>query len=109
MWGSMGGHVEFGETPIEAVKREAKEELDIEIGDLKFLTCTNLIKGEKHYLDIMFTAELVSGVPTIMEPDKIETIGWYPLDQLPSPLFEPIKIALEAVRTGQSYFEIGTP
>ena len=30
-WGSMGGHVEFGESPIEASKREAFEELGIKL------------------------------------------------------------------------------
>jgi len=75
MWGSMGGHVEFGETPIETVKREAREELGIEIGNIKFVTCANLIREGKHYIDISFTAEIISGEPTIMEPHAIESIG----------------------------------
>ena len=32
-WGSAGGHVEFGETPAEAVKREAREELGPGVAD----------------------------------------------------------------------------
>lgn len=105
-WGSMGGHVEFGESPIEAVKREAKEELGIEIGNVKFAICLNMIKEGKHYLDISFTAEIVSGEPTIQEPDKIEAIGWYSLDDLPSPLFPPVAAVLEAIKTGKNYFEV---
>ena len=92
MWGTMGGHVEFGESPIEAVKREAREELGIEIGNLN--------------IDVSFTGELVSGEPAICEPDKIESIGWYPLSDLPQPLFDPVRIVLESLKTGRSYFEV---
>ncbi|EKD56432.1 MAG: MutT/NUDIX family protein [uncultured bacterium] len=106
MWGSFGGHVKFGETPIEAAKREAKEELGIEIDNFTFISCANLIKGDKHFLDISFMAEIISGKPTIQEPHRIEEIGWYPLDDLPTPLFEPVKIVLESLKTGKRYFEI---
>lgn len=106
MWGSMGGHVEFGETPREAVIREAKEELGVEIGKVEFAMCMNMIKGEKHYLDVSFTAEIVSGEPTIQEPDKIESLGWYLLDNLPSPLFPPVAAVLEAKKTEKRYFEV---
>lgn len=106
-WGSMGGHVEFGESPIETVKREAREELGVEIGNLQFATLTNMLKEGKHYLDISFTAEIISGEPTIQEPERIEAIGWYAIDNLPSPLFEPVKVVFEALKTGKNYFEIG--
>lgn len=105
-WGSMGGHVEFGESPIEASMREAREELGIEIGNFTFVTCMNMIKEGKHYIDISFTAEIISGEPTIQEPDKIAEIGWFPLDNLPSPLFEPVRVVLEALKTGERYFEV---
>lgn len=106
MWGSMGGHVEFGESPIDAVKREAKEELGIEIGKIEFAMCMNMIREEKHYVDISFTAEIISGEPSIQEIDKIEEIGWYSLDNLPSPLFPPVEAVLNAIKTGKKYFEV---
>jgi len=105
-YGSLGGHVEFGETPVEAVKREALEELGIEIGNVKFATCTNMMKYGKHYVDISFTAEILNGEPTICEPDKIAHVGWYDLDNLPEPLFEPVRIVLDAIKNKQTYFEI---
>ena len=104
-WGSIGGHVEFGETPMEAVRREAEEELWVKIRNLQFVSCLNMITGGKHYLDISFTAEIESGEPSIMEMEKIEEIGWYSLDALPSPLFEPVRAVLEGLKTGQQYFE----
>jgi len=106
MWGSMGGHVDFGESPIDAVKREAMEELGIEIGNIEFAMCMNMIKDGKHYLDVSFTAKIVAGKPQICEPDKIEEIGWFSLDQLPSPLFPPVQAVLDAIKSDKKYFEV---
>lgn len=105
-WGSMGGHVEFGETPIEAAIREAKEELGIKIGNLKFVCCINEYFKEKQYVDVIFLADIISGRPRIMESHKISKIGWFPLDDLPEPLFAPIRITLQNLKTGQQYFEM---
>ncbi len=105
-WGSAGGHVEFGETPAEAVKREARKELGIEIGNLKFVSCANLLKEGRHYIDISFTADIISGEPTILEPEFAEDLQWFSLDKLPEPLFEPVRIVLDSLKTGQAYFEM---
>ncbi len=104
-WGSLGGHVEFGESPMEACRREAREELGIEIGNIRFAACMNMICEGKHYVDVSFTAEIVSGEPAVMDSDRISEIGWYPLDDLPEPLFEPVRVVLDALKTGQQYFE----
>lgn len=106
MWGSVGGHVEFGETPAEAAIREAKEELGIEVGNVQFAMCMNILQEGKHYVDISFTADILSGIPSIQEPDKIESIGWFPLDNLPSPLFFPVATVIESIKTGKRYFEV---
>jgi len=105
-YGSLGGHLEFGETPVEAVKREAREELGIEVDHIEFVSCTSLKKEGKQYIDISFTARIASGEPAIMEPDRIESLGWYDLDALPAPLFEPVAVVLEALKTGKRYFEV---
>ena len=105
-YGTVGGHVELNEHPTEAAIREAKEELDIEIGNLHFLDCASIIKYGKHYIDISFTAEIISGKPKIMEPDKLESVDWYSLDNLPGPIFEPIKAVIDAYKTKMNYFEI---
>ncbi len=104
-YGSLGGHVEFGESPVECVKREALEELGIEIGNIKFVSCVNMVKYGKHYVDLSFTAEILSGEPTVMEPERIECIGWFPVDDLPEPLFEPVRAVFEALKNGVAYSE----
>lgn len=105
-WDCGGGSMEFGESPIDTIKREAREELGIEIGRIKFIVCLNMIKDGHHFVDISFTAEIISGEPANQEPDRIETIGWFPLAELPSPLFPPVQAVFDAIKTGERYFEI---
>lgn len=88
------------------MQREALEELDITLKDIEFLVCSNIRRYGKHYIDISFTAKIGSGEPKILEPDKIASVGWYGLENLPSPLFEPIITALDALKSNQRYFEI---
>jgi 8-oxo-dGTP diphosphatase len=45
-WDLIGGHVEEGETPEEALVREIKEELDIEIGNYKFYKKFECLTGD---------------------------------------------------------------
>lgn len=106
-WGSVGGHVEFGETPTQAIKREAMEEMGIELGNLQFISCFNMFFEEKHYIDVGFKSEIISGIPKI-QPDevgKFVEVKWFDLDDLPSPLFPPIEKYLEAIRSGKGYYE----
>jgi 8-oxo-dGTP diphosphatase len=54
-WGSAGGHVELGETPAQAAVREAREELGIEVGNLRFLVCLDeQWRDGKQYVDFIF-------------------------------------------------------
>ena len=82
------------------------KELGIELENIEFLDCTNLLKYGRHVVNIEFLAQIKSGQPKVMEPDKNELVQWFDLDDLPSPLFEPVKIGIEAYLKGEDYFEI---
>lgn len=88
-WCPPGGHLEFGESFEECAKKEAKEESDLDVNDLKFIGITNDIfqKEGKHYVTISMCAKKYNGDPKIMESDKADAIGWFPLNKLPTPLF----------------------
>jgi 8-oxo-dGTP diphosphatase len=47
-WDLIGGHVEEGETPEEGLKREIKEELDIEISDYSFYKKYVCLEGDAY-------------------------------------------------------------
>ena len=107
VWSKPGGAVEFGEQVENAVKREIKEELDIEIELTKFLGFTNhIIKSEnQHWVTFNYLARIIKGELKIMEPEKIAEVKWFSLNNLPANLSqttsEPIEQNLE--RAGLSH------
>lgn len=100
-----GGHMEFGETLEECAVRETREEVGIEIENVRFLCMTNILawKG-KHYIDIGMVADWKSGEPVVTEPDVRADWGWYDMDKLPSPMFANEPIYIEAYKTHKHYF-----
>lgn len=98
-----GGHLEYGESLEECAKRETLEEAGINIKNLKFFCLSNIKEYSKHYVDIGFTAEWESGEPQVLEPEKLESWGWYDLDHLPKPLFDANKRYLHALQTGENF------
>lgn len=88
-WETPGGSVEFGETLEQCVHREMMEEYGVHIEVVEqFPAADHLIPAEgQHWVATTFLANFKAGqVPKIMEPDKCDAIGWFPLDKLPSPL-----------------------
>ncbi len=57
-WSEFGGQIEEGETPEKAIKREIKEELGIELVDLKFFKKYKLQREKGIYEQFVFTASL---------------------------------------------------
>lgn len=57
-WSEFGGQIGEGETPKEAAKRELKEELGIELVDLKFFRRYNLQREKGIYEQFVFSASL---------------------------------------------------
>ena len=81
VWDLFGGHVEAGESLEEALRREAREELGVEIESSHPL-------GTVH--DPVEPAEIVvfavvawNGEPVNAAPDEHSDIGWFSLGELP--------------------------
>ena len=104
-YGLPGGHLEFGESFEACARRETREEAGIEIGNVRFLYLANLVGYEKHYAQIGIAADWVSGEPRNLEPERNDGWAWYSLDDLPAPLFRTVPWYLEALRTGQTFFD----
>jgi 8-oxo-dGTP diphosphatase len=100
-WGWIGGHLEFGESLQQCAIREAREEAGIEVGRLRLLCISSIIVEDQHWVDVEFLGEILSGEPHTAAPDELTEWAWFPIDQLPSPLFEPAELALKSYRTGR--------
>jgi len=82
-WEIPGGAVEFGETFEQAIKREIKEELDIEIEVVELLDiCDHIIPEEnQHWVSPTYICQIKKGQPKILEPHKCEAIGWFTIEE----------------------------
>jgi 8-oxo-dGTP diphosphatase len=81
-WGIPGGFLETGEQPAEALRRELREEVGLEVENLKLLT-TRAFKKPRQ-VEIVFTARAVG------DPDQlgfeIQKADWFSPDELPKGL-----------------------
>jgi 8-oxo-dGTP diphosphatase len=102
-----GGHLEYMESFADCAKRETREECGIEIENIRFqFLAKGTMYAPKHYVHIGVVADWKSGEPQVLEAEKSESWDWYPLDQLPQPLFSFCEIACRVLETGENYFDI---
>lgn len=95
-WCYPGGHLEFNESLFDCAVRETDEETGLCITNLRkgFFTEDFFITEGKHYITFFVVADWESGKPEIREPHKCTEIGWFDWNELPHPLFLPIKNAI---------------
>lgn len=88
-WAPPGGKMEFGEAFEDTARREVKEEVGLDIADVRLVGVTNDLfpADEKHFITLWLTSSYAGGEPKIMEPEKCTAIEWRTFDDLPSPLF----------------------
>ena len=97
------GHVERGETALDAAHREAAEEIAVTALDLEFVTAmqrTQHADPIDERIDFFFTARHWSGEPRIVEPLKCAELRWCPLDALPEPVVPHELQVLRGLRSG---------
>ncbi len=100
-WSTPGGHLDFGESPEVCAAREAKEEVDLNVVNIRFRAITNDVfeSDGKHYISIWMDGESLSGEPKISADYEVAELGWFTWDSLPEPLFLPF----EHLLNGNSY------
>lgn len=109
LWCMPGGHLEHGESLEEAVRREAREEAGIEIGNIRFVVLMNQLAFlPKHFVGIGFVADWQSGEPRAEEGDKMIDWTWFDPAQPPEPCYEPSRKIIECYRNdGRSFIDTG--
>lgn len=108
------GHLDGGESLREALVREAKEEVGIDIKqeDLTFEHMMHLkseIEGsnDDERMTFYFSTSSYAGVPAIMEPNKCDDLMWCRIDELPEKIIDHVEQALKKSYNKIDYSEFG--
>ncbi|WP_370409342.1 NUDIX domain-containing protein [Streptomyces fradiae] len=110
LWHALAGHCE-DEAATACLVREAQEEagLVIEPGDLELVHTVHLVDGpgERPRIQLFFRARRWEGTPELREPDKCEAWRWWDAQGLPDALVPYTRAALDGMRAGRPYTEMG--
>ena len=84
-WVLPAGHIEENETATQAVVREAKEELgiDVDVKDVAFVHIVHNLVGENKRMDLYFLIKDFKGELQNLEPSKCTDMQFFSKDTLP--------------------------
>lgn len=89
-WECGGGKLEYGEDPREAVLREVQEEYGVEGVIERELPAVSIIREHDgrstHWIGLPFLVRIPRDGVTIGDPEAIAELGWFRMDELPTPL-----------------------
>ena len=93
-WDCGAGALEFGETFEAAVAREVTEEYAAAPLSIELRGVRNVLRGDSHWVAIVFAVEVDPAAVRIGEPDKFDALDWFPPDRLPAPLHSQLAATL---------------
>ena len=98
-----GGHVEEGEDLMQAMVREAKEELLINIKeqDLKIAHVLHHYTGNR--VNFILTTNIFEGIPSVGEPEKCEKLEWFNINDLPENTTKKVKKSMQEINSNIFY------
>ncbi|MFF4583370.1 NUDIX domain-containing protein [Streptomyces sp. NPDC001373] len=106
----LAGHCEQ-ESAVACLVREAKEEagLLIDPQDIELAHVVHMVDepGAQPRIGFVFRARRWTGTPEVLEPDRCVSWGWWPADALPEPIVPYTRAAIEGIRVGRPYTELG--
>ena len=107
-WVLPAGHIEENETATQAVVREAKEELgiDVDVKDVAFVHIVHNLVGENKRMDLYFLIKDFQGELQNLEPSKCTDMQFFRKDKLPFQKIAPTTLqALQSIWTKKYYSE----
>ncbi|MFB8206422.1 NUDIX domain-containing protein [Streptomyces sp. NPDC056010] len=109
-WHVLAGHCE-AESATACLVREAYEEagLVIDPADVELVHTVHTVNrpGGRPRIGLFFRARRWEGTPELREPDKCVAWQWWNAKDLPEPLVPYARAAIEGIRAGCVYTELG--
>ncbi|MEU6814195.1 NUDIX domain-containing protein [Streptomyces sp. NPDC046860] len=109
-WHFLAGHCER-ESAVTCLVREAYEEagLVIDPADVDLAHVVHVLNGPaaRPRLQLVFRARRWQGTPRLREPDKCLEWRWWAPDGLPEKLVPYTRVAIDGIRAGRAYSELG--
>ncbi|MFF7187467.1 NUDIX domain-containing protein [Streptomyces sp. NPDC008222] len=109
-WHFLAGHCEQ-ESAVSCLVREALEEAGLVIApaDVEFVHAVHLVHtpGGRPRMQLVFRARRWEGTPELREPDKCLSWQWWRPDALPEPIVPYARAAIDGIRAGRLYTEMG--
>ncbi|MFE7093465.1 NUDIX hydrolase [Streptomyces erythrochromogenes] len=106
----LAGHCEQ-ESAVSCLVREAREEagLVVDPADVDLVHLVHAVDrpGARPRMQLVFRARRWLGEPQLLEPDRCVAWTWWPLDALPDPIVPYARAAVEGIRAGRPYTELG--
>jgi mutator protein MutT len=102
------GHLDGGETVMQAGIREAKEEVGVDLNEsnLSFSTVMHRIEDDER-VDFFILVHQWDGEPFNAEPEKCDDLRWVDIDSLPDNTVPYVRQALENHLAGIRFDEFG--
>ncbi|ROQ23464.1 ADP-ribose pyrophosphatase YjhB (NUDIX family) [Streptomyces sp. PanSC19] len=109
-WHVPAGHCE-AEAATACLVREAYEEagLVIDPADAELVHTVHMVDrpDDPPRVQLFFRAHRWEGTPRLREPDKCVAWQWWSAKELPEPTVPYTRVAIEGIRAGRTYTELG--
>lgn len=105
----IAGHLDGGETVLDAICREAREEagIDLDQATTRIVQVMHRLSPDSERIDYFLVANRWSGEITNREPEKCDELRWFPIAALPPNTIPYVAFAIAAWRSGTSFTAFG--